>query len=239
MSFFSPDSGFYRFISRFWDMVKLNFLWLVFSLPIVTIGPATVAAFSVTMKMVDETEGYVARQFVREFKKNLRNGIPLGLLFIFCIEVINIDFQLFHQIEGNPYMPLIFGIVGIFVFMMGFVYAFPLSARYENTLLHTIKNSADIATRYFVRTLILFFVLFVEVMLIMFNLTTMFVGLLIGPACIFLTISGVALPFFREIEKEEGAVTYQPTEADDDQPMPEEDTEESRERRRRREAKKK
>lgn len=238
MSFFSPEGGLYRFISRFWDIVKLSVLWIVFSIPIVTLGPATVAAFSVTMKMIDESEGYVAHQFVKEFKKNIRNGIPLGLLFLVCVEVVNFDFQMFQKDEGNPMMPLIFGIIALFVFMMGFVYAFALSARYENTLFRTIKNSADIATRYFVRTLSLFFILFVEIMLIFFNLTTLFVGALIGPGCIFLTISGYAVPFFREIEKEEGAVTYKPTEADEDYQMPEEDTEDSKERKRRRAGKK-
>lgn len=238
MSFFSPEGGLYRFITRFWDIVKLSVLWIVFSIPIVTLGPATVAAFSVTMKMIDESEGYVAHQFVKEFKKNIRNGIPLGLLFIACVEVVNFDFQMFQKDEGNPMMPLIFGIIALFVFMMGFVYAFALSARYENTLFRTIKNSADIATRYFVRTLSLFFILFVEIMLIFFNWTTLFVGALIGPGCIFLTISGYAVPFFREIEKEEGAVTYKPTEADEDYQMPEEDTEDSKERKRRRAEKK-
>lgn len=212
MSFFSPEGGLYRFISRFWDIVKLSVLWIVFSIPIVTIGPATIAVFSVTMKMIDEAEGYVAHQFVKAFKANLRNGIPLGLLFIACVEIVNFDFQMFQRDGGM--MPLVFGIIALFVFMMGFVYAFPLSARYENTLFRTIKNSSDIATRYFVRTLSLFFLLFVEVMLIFFNLTTIFVGALIGPGCICLTISGYAVPFFREIEKEEGAVIRKQTDAE-------------------------
>ncbi|MGN1159195.1 MAG: YesL family protein [Lachnospiraceae bacterium] len=234
MSFFSPDGALYRFISRFWDMVKLNLMWLLFSVPIVTIGPATVAAFSVTLKMVDETEGYVAHQFVKEFRKNLKNGIPLGLLFLLCIEVVNIDFQLFQKIPGNPWAPLVFGIVAAFIFLMSFIYAFALSARYENTLLQTLKNSASIATRYFVRTLILFIIIAIEIALIFFNLTTMFIGLLIGPACIFLTISGFALPFFREIEKEPNAVTYLPNEADEDYKMPEETPEEMERQRKRR-----
>ncbi|MCM1104377.1 MAG: DUF624 domain-containing protein [Clostridium sp.] len=216
MSFFSPEGALYRFITRFWDIVKLSVLWLVFSLPIVTTGAATVAVFSVTMKMIDESEGYVAHQFVKAFKANLRNGIPLGALFIVCMEVVNFDFQMFQKGEGNPMMPLIFGIIALFVFMMGFVYAFPLSARYENTLFRTIKNSADIATRYFLRTLSLFFLLFVEILLIFFNWTTLFVGALIGPGCICLTISGYAVPFFREIEKEEGAVTYKQTEKEEE-----------------------
>lgn len=72
--FFSVDGGLYRFLTRFWDLVRLNFLWLVFSLLIVTIGASTVAAYSVAMKMVDDEEGYVARSFVSAFKANLKQG---------------------------------------------------------------------------------------------------------------------------------------------------------------------
>jgi hypothetical protein len=46
-------------------------------------------------------------------------------------------------------------------------------------------------------------------MIIFWNTTTMFIGALIGPACIMLTISGYAGYFFRQIEKEPGAVKEQ------------------------------
>ena len=206
MKFFSVDGALYKFLSRLWDMVKLNFMWLLFSLPIVTVGAATVAAYSVTLKMVDEQEGYVARQFVKAFKENWRQGIPMGLLALFCSYAVYLDFELQHVAEGDSTMFLIFGIVAAFVFGMSFIYAFPLSARYENTLIGTLKNSVNIATRYFVRTLLLVVILAVEVVVFIFNYMTLFFGLLIGPACIMLTISGFALHFFKEIEKEPGAV---------------------------------
>ena len=206
MKFFSVDGALYKFISRLWDMVKLNFLWLLFSLPIVTCGAATVAVYSVTLKMVDEQEGYVGRQFIKAFKANLKQGIPLGLLALLCTYAVYLDFELFEKLENNPMIFLIVGIVAIFIFGMAFIYAFPLSARYENTLIGTLKNSVKIATRYFVRTLFLVLVLIVEVLLFAFNTTTIFFGILIGPACIMLTVSGAAMRFFREIEKEPGSV---------------------------------
>lgn len=206
MKFFSVDGALYKFISRFWDMIKLNFLWLLFSLPIVTMGAATVAVYSVTLKMVDESEGYVARQFVKAFKENWKQGIPLGLIALFCSYVVYLDFEMFNKIEGNPTILLVFGIISAFVFGMALIYAFPLSARYENTLIGTLKNSVNIATRYLLRTLALVFVLAVEVVIFLFNHMTIIFGILIGPACIMLTISGFALYFFREIEKEPGSV---------------------------------
>lgn len=206
MKFFSVDGALYKFLTRLWDMIKLNLMWLLFSLPIVTVGAATVAAYSVTLKMVDEQEGYVARQFVKAFKENWRQGIPMGLLALFCSYVVYLDLELQRVMEGDSTMFLIFGMIAAFVFSMSFIYAFPLSARYENTLIGTLKNSVNIATRYFLRTLLLVAVLAVEVIIFIFNYTTLLIGVLIGPACIMLTISGFALYFFKEIEKEPGAV---------------------------------
>lgn len=187
-------------------MIKLNLLWLLFSLPVVTIGAATAAAYSVTLKMVDDTEGYVGRQFIKGFKENWKQGIPMGILMLLCAYVVYLDFELFNKIENNPIIFLIFGMIAAFVFTLAFLYAFPLSARYENTLFKTLKNSVDISVRYFVRTLFLVFLLVFEYLLFIFNSTTLFFGILIGPACMMLTVSGFAIKFFREIEKEPGAV---------------------------------
>lgn len=202
MKFFSVDGPLYRFFSRLWDVIVLNFLWLLFSLPIVTVGASTVAVYSVTLKMVDETEGYVGRQFIKAFKENWKQGIPLGLLGMFCTYVVYLDFEMFRAIEGQPILFLIFGILAIGVFGAAFLYAFALSARYENTLMNTLKNSVSITCRYFLRSIILIVVLAVEVLLFLFNNITLFFGVLIGPVCIMYTISGMALPLFRQIEKD-------------------------------------
>ncbi len=209
MKFFSVDGPFYKFLTRLWDMIVINFLWVLCSLPIVTIGASTVAAFSVTLKMADDHEGYVGKQFVKAFKANLKQGIPLGLLAVFCAYVVYLDFEMFHKIEGNPMILLIFGILATVVFGAAFLYAFALSARYENTLIRTLQNSVEITIRYFVRTLGLLALLAVEIVVFWFNSTTVFFFLLIGPACIIFTISSFAIYMFRQIEKEPGAVTQQ------------------------------
>lgn len=208
MKFFGPDGPFYKFIQTLFDLIKLNFLWLLFSLPVVTLGGATVAAFDIAMQMAGGEEGHIARDFVASFKRNFKSGIPYGLLLLLCSYVVWLDFSLFEQIEGNPIILLIMGMIAAFVFLLSFLFAFPLQARYENTLIKTLKNSADICTRYFVRTLSLIVVLFVEVMLIYWNETTLIIGALIGPACIIFTISGYARYFFGLIEKEPGSVIY-------------------------------
>lgn len=207
MRFFSVEGGLYKFMLGLVNVFKINLLWIICSVPIVTCGAATIAAFDVTMKMVDDEEGYVARQFLKAFKSNLKKGIPLGILAIVCAYIVWLNFSLFEQIEGNPIILLIVGIIAAFVFTLSFIYAFPLQARYENTIVRTLQNSLNISLRYFGRTLLTIFVLAFEILIIFWNSTTLFIGIIIGPACMVYTVSGCAKFIFRELEKEPGAVT--------------------------------
>ena len=207
MKIFSTEGGIYKFMTSLFTIFKVNMLWLLCSLPIVTMGAATIAAYDVTLKMVDDEEGYVASQFFKAFKANLKKGIPLGILNLACMYIAWLDFALFEQLEDNPMMLLIMGILAVVVFTLGFLYAYPLQARYENTIVRTLENSFNISIRYFGRTLFLILIVLVEVIIIFWNVTTIFIGILIGPACIMYTISGVAKYIFRQLEKEPGAVS--------------------------------
>ncbi len=202
MQLFSVDGGIYKFLDRFWSVVKLNFLWLVFSLPIITIGASTVAAFSVTLKMAENEEGHVARQFFKAFKENWKQGTVLGLIGIVATCLAYMNFVIFNQAEGNPVLALIAGIIIIFFEMMYLTYAFPLAARYDNTLINTLKNSAAISVKFFLRTLFVWFIVGILFVLFIFNTTLLFIGILVGPIMMIYTVSGFAIQFFHQIEKD-------------------------------------
>jgi len=199
--FFSPDSKVYRFMSRFTDIFVLNMMWLLFSLPIVTLGASTIAAYTVTLQMADNTEGHPAPEFWKAFKSNIRQGIPMSFVTILCIWVLYLDFQIISVTEENKIIYMIVGIVTAYVFVFSLLYGYPLLARYENTVLHCLQNSFRISMRYFLRSVMLLIILAVELALIFWNYTSIFIGLLIGPALIMLTVSEFAIRLFREIEK--------------------------------------
>lgn len=202
MKFFSVDSPLYKFMNRLMDVFKLNCMWLLCSLPIVTMGAATTAAYTITLKMVNDEEGYIAGPFWREFKANLKKGSILGIIAMVASYAVYLDFQLYHAAKQHNMMFLIVGVIGIYFIFMHMVYAFPLLARYENSIINTMRNSYSIAAKFLGRTVFLAVLLVVEMAIILWNLTTMFAGLLIGPACIILTISGFANTFFSVIERE-------------------------------------
>lgn len=205
MNFFSVDSPLYKFMSRLTDMFKLNMMWLLCSIPIVTMGAATTAAYTITLKMIDDEEGYIAEPFWREFKANLKKGSIIGIILEVALYAVYLDFQLFHAASKYNTMFLIVGVVAAFLLFMHMIYAFPLLARYENTIINTLRNSYSIAAKFLGRTAFLAVLLLLELGIILWNTTTQFVGLLFGPACMILTISGFAKQFFMLIEQENEA----------------------------------
>lgn len=219
MKFFSVDSPLYKFMNRLMDVFKLNCMWLLCSLPIVTMGAATTAAYTITLKMVKDEEGYIAGPFWKEFKANLKKGSILGVIGMVASYAVYLDFQLYHAAKHHNIMFLIIGVVGVYLIFMHMVYAFPLMARYENSIINTMRNSYSIAAKFLGRTAFLAVLLVIEMAIIMWNLTTMFAAVLIGPACIIFTISGFANTFFEVIERENlmAEVDEKTAEASDDE----------------------
>lgn len=204
--FFSVDGGLYRFLGKFWDLVRLNFMWLLFSLPVITIGASTVAAYSVAMKMVDDEEGYVARSFVSAFKANFRQGTVMGLVFLAATYAIYLDYEINRVSEEGSIILIVIGIVSVFVYVTAMLYAFPLLARYENGIVATIQNSMEISRRYFGRTLLIVGMLLVEYVVFHFNTVLLCFGFLFGVSFAIFTVAAFSKRIFQEIEKEPGAV---------------------------------
>jgi uncharacterized membrane protein YesL len=201
LKFFSIDSPIYKFMCSLTNIFLLNLCWLIGCIPIVTIGTSTVAAFDVALKMADNEEGYVMKQFFQAYKKNLKQGFALEIVTAVCAYVVWLDFQLFNAVEGNPLILLIVGFITAYIFACSLIYAYPQAARYVNTVPKMMQNSFRISMRFWVRTLFLVIAVVVECAAFLWNTMMLFIGVLVGPACIIYTISAVAKPIFKIIEK--------------------------------------
>ena len=131
-----------RALSRICDFVILNVLWLVCSVPIVTIGASTAALYSVMHKIVRNEEGYIARSFFKAFKENFKQSTIMWLLFLVLGTILSVDLNVAKMLEGTMRLvfQVIFGFFSFWLFAV-FLYAFPLTARYENSIKATFKNA--------------------------------------------------------------------------------------------------
>jgi uncharacterized membrane protein YesL len=161
-----------------------------------------VAAFTVALRMVDDEEGYVARGFIKAFKENFKQGTMLFVITVVAVYAVYLDFQLFEAVEGNPIIFLIIGIVSCFIVGLSLLYAYPLIARYDNSIIKTIQNSFEISKRYFPRTIFLIIIVLFELFIFQYNSTMLFFGILIGPAFVIFTIAAFSKRTFQQIEKD-------------------------------------
>lgn len=206
MALISIDSKFMKFVDRAVDVFVLNLVWLVFCLPLVTIGAATAAAFAVTMKMVDDEEGPVVRSFWKAFLAHFRRGTALWLLQAAALYALYLDFQLLSATEDPPLVLLVISIVSV-VFVFGaFVYAYALTVRYGQSVKAALQNSVRICFQYYGRTLLLIAVLGVELAVFAWNTPMLFFGLAVGPMVLLYTISGVGKRIFQTIDQQTQAV---------------------------------
>ena len=124
------------------DLLFLNLLWLLCSLPILTIGPATCALFTVTLKIARDEPVATVREFFSAFKSNFRQGFVLGLIALFASAVIFADGIYAFSVEGTAKIVfcLVTGIMGA-LFLTYVCYVFALQAKFENTIRAHIKNT--------------------------------------------------------------------------------------------------
>ena len=64
---FSLDGKLFHILSRIADLILLNVLWLLSSLPIITIGASTTALYYVMLKIVKNEDSYIIRSFFHSF----------------------------------------------------------------------------------------------------------------------------------------------------------------------------
>lgn len=90
MGIFNPENGIYRYTEKMADFLILSVFWLVCSLPVVTIGPATAALYHTVVHCIRGNERNSWAMFFLTFRSNLKVGVlttlvilPIGVVLVF------------------------------------------------------------------------------------------------------------------------------------------------------------
>ena len=157
--FFGLDSPFFKVMTKVADFIILNFLVLVFSIPVITIGPAFTAMYYVALKEVRGQEGYLWRDFWKSFKQNFKQGFIIELIVAaaFAVLYINIITCYKWSYEGSTVgQILMFLNIGLGISCIAsLIYLFPLLAQFTNTVKNTLFNSLLMAMKHLPQTIVL------------------------------------------------------------------------------------
>ncbi len=173
---FNMDGPLFTFLNRMADMAILNVLFIITSLPIFTIGASLTALSYVTQKMRDGEEGYVWKSYFRSFRQNFKQGTLMWLLMLALALILYVDYR--FAASGVPAF-LVVVLIGLVLWFFVVSYAFPLLARFENTVPGTLRNALFMSLGNAPRMLLMTAVTAGAVVLTAWNANTLVWGILV------------------------------------------------------------
>ena len=139
---FKLDSPLMNILNKVADIMILNLMVILFSLPIFTAGAAITAGYSVAFKMVKNEESYIIKGFWKAFKQNFKQSTAIWLIFVAIFAVLFLDYRIMFYSEMEMGRWITYGVIAVTVIIsLGFSFVFPLQARFVNKVKNTIKNS--------------------------------------------------------------------------------------------------
>lgn len=176
----NPDGRVMSFLARLGDMFILNILYVVCCIPIITIGAATTALYYNTLKMAENRESYVWKEFLRTFKENFKQATVIWMIILVIGAVLVADFFVMGGIGSQALASvtaIVVIVVGIFLILMG-VYVFPVLARFDNSVKNIMKYALLMALRHLPSTIVILAIHSVPLLLAFASLEAFIKGLL-------------------------------------------------------------
>ena len=96
---FGYDSTVVRGLTKIGDCICLSVLWIVFSLPVVTMGAASAALYKVVYDCLRKDEAGIWKKFWESFKENLKRSTILWLVAMLILAVLTVDVFVFRSIK--------------------------------------------------------------------------------------------------------------------------------------------
>lgn len=155
---FNNRNPFWKFLGKLFDVVLLNLYWILFSIPIITMGASTTAVYAACFHIVLEGDKSVFAAFRRSWKENWKQATALFLLLTALAAFLVFDLWYFflaqQYLTGLPKY-LICGILTLLlmVVLLTGIYGYAMLSLFENTVPGTIQNALILALRHPLRSL--------------------------------------------------------------------------------------
>ncbi|MDD6401820.1 MAG: DUF624 domain-containing protein [Lachnospiraceae bacterium] len=169
-NFFQQDNPLFRFMGRFFDLMHINLLFILTSIPLFTIGASLSASYSICLKIINNEEPSITKEYFKAFKLNFKQATIIWLSLLFGLCFFGYDLYIIYCVIDPKYLFIqvpVWIIIALLVSI--FIYSFPQIGRFESTTKNIVKNSILISLSnlpvtifYVVIHLILYYLTFVE-----------------------------------------------------------------------------
>lgn len=154
---FSADSVLMRGLSRIADVMILNVLFIVTSLPVLTLGASLTALNFTAMRIGTGACNTVTGDYFRSFRKNLRQATVLGLVLVALAGVLAAWYAVLPTIAvGAAGELVLMAIWYILAFSLATtaLFAFPYLASFEGRTRDVLRNALLLSWRHLLTALL-------------------------------------------------------------------------------------
>ena len=140
-SFFNPKSAATRFLTGLCNLIIVNLLFIVTSIPVFTLGASLTALYRITIAILAGDNPAIFKDYFRAFRDNFLKATLLELLYalvsaFFIAEVVMVNTMLPPDLSWVQYIPYFF----LGVILAHTLYSFPLLAWFEESFGQILKN---------------------------------------------------------------------------------------------------
>lgn len=159
------------FINKFWVLIQINFIYLLFCLPIVTFGPATAAMTALMRNIYLEKPQFIFHDFWQAFKKNFKQSLVIGIIDVMAIGLAVFAYNFYApymDTEENYWLYCALTMAAAVIFLMVNFYIYPQIVALNLRMPAILKNSVIMAFANLKGNLIALAVVLIYVVLFMF-----------------------------------------------------------------------
>ena len=155
-------------VSKIFDLLMLGVLWVITSLPVITIGASTTALYYAVVKSVKNDDGYASSMYFKSFKENFRQATVLWLvsLGVFLLLRLNTGIVM-AKMEGSFALILIgfYTAAAVYVILTA-AYMFPALSRFRMDTFWFLRIAVYMAARYFLTSIMIAVILAMAALLV-------------------------------------------------------------------------
>ncbi|UYO97476.1 DUF624 domain-containing protein [Microbacterium sp. M28] len=148
---FAADSALMRTLTRIADVMILNFLFIVTSLPIVTIGASLTALNATAMRIVAGTERSITRDYFTAFRRDFRQSTVIALILAAVAGAFTAWYFVVTQLVTDAVLQfLLLGgwFVLLFLAVTSVLFVFPYLATFDDSTRDVLRNARLIGLRH-------------------------------------------------------------------------------------------
>ena len=137
----------------------------------ITAGAALTSMHYVALKIVRNEESYITRSFFKSFKTNFRQATLIWLLLMLVAAILGGDYYIITKsgMQFSQVLVVLIMAAGVLVICTS-LYVFPVLAKFDNTIMGTIRNAFIMSILQLPKTVVMFVMAFFPLIIYLVSL---------------------------------------------------------------------